>query len=45
MGVRVKRKDEEVERSMVYNHFFVCVPRTIGEYCTFKGLNTEEYTV
>ena len=34
MGVRVKRKDEEVERSMVFNHLFVGVPRTFGEYCS-----------
>ena len=33
MGVLVKRTDEEVERSMVFNHFFVGVPRTFGEYC------------
>ena len=30
--MRVKRKDEEVERSMVFNHLFVGVPRTFGEY-------------
>ena len=34
MGVRVKRTVEEVERSMVFNHFFVAVLRTFGEYCT-----------
>ena len=33
IGVRVKRKDEEVERSMVFNHIFVSVPKTFGEYC------------
>ena len=33
-GVHVKRKDEEVERSMVVNDIFVGVPRTFGEYCS-----------
>ena len=33
MGVRVKRTDEEVERSMVFNHIFVSFPRTFSEYC------------
>ena len=36
MGVRVKRKDEEVERSMVFNHIFGSVPWTFGEYCSYK---------
>ena len=31
--MRVKLKDEEVGRSMVFNHFFVSVPRTFGDYC------------
>ena len=35
MGVRVKRTDEEVERSMVFNHYFLGVPRTFGEYCRY----------
>ena len=30
MGVRVKRTDEEVERSMVVKHIFVGVPRTLA---------------
>ena len=34
IGVRVKRTDEEVERSMVVYHIFVSVPRTFGGYCT-----------
>ena len=33
MGVRVKRTNEEVERSMAFNHFYVGVPRTFGDYC------------
>ena len=33
MWVRVKRTFEKVERSMVFNHLFVGVPRTFGEYC------------
>ena len=35
MRVPVKRKDEEVERNMVFNHIFVGVPRTFGEYCRY----------
>ena len=31
MRVPVKRTDEEVERSMVFNHIFVGVPRIFGE--------------
>ena len=38
MGVRVKHKDEEVERSMVFNNCFVDVPRTFGEYCSIKAI-------
>ena len=34
MGVRVKGKDEEVERSVVFNHFLVGVSRTCSEYCS-----------
>ena len=34
MGVRVKRKNEEVEKSMVFNHLFLGAPRTFGEYCS-----------
>ena len=41
MGVRVKRTDEEVERSMVVNHIFVSVPRTFREYCSSYVLPTE----
>ena len=33
MGVRVKLKDEEVERSMIFNHFYIGFPRTFGDYC------------
>ena len=36
MGVRVKRTDEEVERSMVVYHIFVSVPRTFGGYCRLE---------
>ena len=32
-GVRVLRKDEEVERTKVFHHIFVSVPRTFGDYC------------
>ena len=38
MGVRVKRTDEEVERSMAVNHIFASVPRTFGEYCSSKNM-------
>ena len=34
VGVRVRYKDEEVERTMVFYHIFVSVPRTFGDYCT-----------
>ena len=34
VGVRVRRTDEEVERSMVVYHIFVSVPRTFGGYCS-----------
>ena len=43
MGVRVKRTDEEVERSMVVNHIFVSVPRTFGEYCLVSNLKNKRY--
>ena len=33
VGVRVLRKDEEVERTMVFHHIFVSVPRTFDDYC------------
>ena len=36
VGVRVLRKDEEVERTMVFHHIFVSVPRTFGDYCTSR---------
>ena len=32
-GVRVRCKDEEVERTMVFHHILVSVPRTFGDYC------------
>ena len=35
MGVRVLRKDEEVESTKVFHHIFVSVPRTFGDYCRF----------
>ena len=38
MGVRVKRTDEEVERSMVVYHVFVSVPRTFGGYCSYSPI-------
>ena len=31
--VRVRCKDEEVERTMVFHHIFVSVPRTSCDYC------------
>ena len=31
--VRVRCKDEEVERTMVFHHILVSVPRTFGDYC------------
>ena len=34
VGVRIRYKDEEVERTMVFHHIFVSVPRTFGDYCT-----------
>ena len=34
MGVRVLRKGKKVERTMVFHHIFVSVPRTFGDYCT-----------
>ena len=34
VGVRVRCKDEEVERTMVFHHIFVTVPRIFGNYCT-----------
>ena len=33
VGVRVRCKDEEVERTMVFHHIFASVPRTFGDYC------------
>ena len=33
VGVRVRCKDEEVERTMVFCHIFVSVPRTFSDYC------------
>ena len=33
VGVRVLRKDEEIERTKVFHHIFVSVPRTFGDYC------------
>ena len=32
-GVRVRCKDEEVERTLVPHHILVSVPRTFGDYC------------
>ena len=32
-GVRVRCRDEEVERTMVFHHIFVSVPRTFSNYC------------
>ena len=40
MGVRVKRTGEEVERSMVFNHSFVSVPRTFGKYYRYLKNNS-----
>ena len=34
VGVRIRCKDEEVERNMVFHHFFVSVQRTFGDYCS-----------
>ena len=34
VGVRVLRKDVEVERTMVFHHIFVSVPMTFGDYCS-----------
>ena len=39
MGVHVKHKDEEVERSMVFNHFIGGVPRTFGNYCSSLAMD------
>ena len=33
MGACVQCKDEEDERTMVFHHIFVSVPRTFGDYC------------
>ena len=41
VGVRVLRKDEEVERTMVFHHIFVSVPRTFGDYCILKFCSTD----
>ena len=38
VGVRVLRKDEEIERTKVFHHIFVSVPRTFGDYCRFSTL-------
>ena len=32
VGARVRCKDEEVERTMDFHHFFVSIPRTFGDY-------------
>ena len=36
--MRVKRTHEEVKRSIDFNHFFVVVLRTFGEYCSKKKI-------
>ena len=33
VGERVRCKDEEVERTIVFHHIFASVPRTFGDYC------------
>ena len=35
VGVCVLRKDEEIERTKVFHHIFVSVPRTFGDYCSY----------
>ena len=35
VGVRVRCKAEEVERTMVFDHIFAKVPRTFGDYCRY----------
>ena len=35
VGVRVRCKDEEVERTMVFCHIFVSVPRTFADCCSY----------
>ena len=42
MGVRVRRTDEEVERSMVVYHIFVSVPRAFGGYCINEGFGVNQ---
>ena len=44
-GVRVRCKDKEIERTMVFHHIFASVPRTFGDYCSlahYHKLNTVE---
>ena len=33
--MRVRCKDEEVERTMAFHHISVSVPRTFGDYCSY----------
>ena len=37
MGVRVQCKDEEVERTMVFHHILVSIPRTFGDYFSYDS--------
>ena len=39
VGVRVLRKDEEIERTKLFHHIFVSVPRTFGDYCSYINTN------
>ena len=42
VGVRVLRKDEEIERTKVFHHIFVSVTRTFGDYCRFLWNSQED---
>ena len=45
VGVGVRCKDEEIERTMVFHHIFVSVPRTFGDYCIYSFADFMDFNI